>query len=326
MKYRALGSTGLTVSAIGFGGWGIGGRTEGATSYGKTDDAVSRRALASAFKRGITFFDTSPAYGDGRSERLIGDVFRGRRERIVIATKAGYRSWAATPDYSPAAIRASVEGSLARLATDYVDLLQLHNAPAELLRDRPEIVAALEDLRKAGKIRAWGLSAKSPDDGVAAIRKNGASVVQANLSMLDVRALTSGLVEAALTAKAGLIARTPLCFGFLSGGAAARFAPGDHRAAWPERQIARWREGAELMFTKAAPAAAKDRADTALRFCLSVPGVASVIPGILTPEEAERNAAVGDLPPLPAHQYEAVLALNRTHAFFIRGAESGRAS
>jgi aryl-alcohol dehydrogenase-like predicted oxidoreductase len=89
MKYRALGSTGLTVSAIGFGGWGIGGVSAGATSYGETDDAVSRRALACAFERGITFFDTSPAYGDGRSERLIGEVFTGRRDKIVIATKAG---------------------------------------------------------------------------------------------------------------------------------------------------------------------------------------------------------------------------------------------
>jgi aryl-alcohol dehydrogenase-like predicted oxidoreductase len=318
MKYRALGSTGLTVSAIGFGGWGIGGRTAGATSYGETDDAVSRRALAAALDGGITLFDTSPAYGDGRSERLIGEVVRGRRDRVVIATKAGYQSWTAAPDYSPAALRASVEGSLARLGTDFIDLLQLHNAPADLLRAEPAISAALEDLKRAGKIRAWGVSAKSPEDGAAAIRTCGAAVVQANLNMLDLRTVTGGLVEAALAANAGLVARTPLCFGFLSGAAAARFAPGDHRAAWPERQIARWREGAELMFTKAAPAAPADRAATALRFCLCVPAVASVIPGILTPEEAARNAAAGDLPPLPAAQYEAVLALNRAHEFFVR--------
>lgn len=316
MKYRALGSTGLTVSAIGFGGWGIGGRTAGATSYGATDDAVSRRALARAFERGITFFDTSPAYGDGRSERLIGETFKGRRDRVVIATKTGYRSWAAAPDYSPAAIRASVEDSLARLATDYIDLLQLHNAPAELLRAEPAIVAALEGLKRSGEIRAWGVSAKRPEDGAAAIRDCGAAVVQANLNMLDVRAITGGLAEAALAAKAGFVARTPLCFGFLGNRAAAAFAPGDHRAAWSARQIARWREGADIMFTRAAPAAA-ERASTALRFCLSVPAVACAIPGILTPEEADRNAAAGDLPPLPAGQYEAVLALNRAHAFFV---------
>ena len=317
MKYRALGSTGLEVSVIGFGGWGIGGRTAGATSYGETDDDASRRALAHAFERGITLFDTSPAYGDGRSERLIGEAFRGRRDKVVIATKAGFRSWSAAADYSPAAIRASAEGSLARLGTDYIDLLQLHNAPAELLRAEPAIGAALGDLKRAGKIRAWGVSAKSPDDGAAAIRACGAAAVQANLNMLDVRAATGGLVDAALAAKAGLIARTPLCFGFLGDSVAPGFAPGDHRAAWPPRQIARWREGAELMFTQAVPARAAERANIALRFCLSVPAVACVIPGILTPEEADRNAAAGDLAPLPPAQYEAVLALNRAHEFFV---------
>ncbi len=317
MQYRALGSTGLTVSAIGFGGWGIGGRTAGATSYGETDDAASRRALAAASERGITFFDPSPAYGDGHSERLIGEAFRGRRQRVVIATKAGYRSWDAAPDYSPAAIRASVEGSLARLGTDCIDLLQMHNVSSALLRADPAIVAALDDLKRAGKIRAWGISAKSPADGAAAIRDGNAAAVQANLNMLDVRAVTDGLVDAARAAKAGLIARTPLCFGFLSGGAT-NFAPGDHRAAWPARQIARWRGGADLMFTQAVPAPPAERATSALRFCLSVPAVASVIPGILTPEEADRNAAAADLPPLPAERYEAVLALNRTQEFFVR--------
>jgi aryl-alcohol dehydrogenase-like predicted oxidoreductase len=318
MRYRALGSTGLTVSAIGFGGWGIGGRTAGATSYGDTDDRVSRAALTRAFESGITFFDTSPAYGDGRSERLIGEVFRGRRARVVIATKAGYRSWADAPDYSPGAIRASLESSLSRLGTDYVDLLQLHNAPAALLRARPEIIDALADLRKLGMIRAWGLSAKSPGDGVAFIREFGAGAVQANLNMLDVRAVTGGLADAAVAAEAGLIARTPLCFGFLGGNvtAATLFAPGDHRGAWSERQRALWREGAEMVFTKAAPARGEDRARMALRFCLSVPAVATVIPGILTPEEAAFNAAAGDLPTLAPEQYEAVLALNREQAFF----------
>ena len=320
MKYRTLGSTGLTVSAIGFGGWGIGGRTEGATSYGETDDGVSRRALARAFECGITFFDTAPAYGDGRSERLIGEAFRGRRDKVVIATKAGHRSWTEAPDFSPDALRASLEGSLRRLGTDYVDLLQLHNAPAGLLRAQPAIADTIMDLQRSGKIRAWGLSAKSPDDGIAAFRDLGAGTVQANINMLDVRAVTGGLVEAAQAAKAGIIARTPLCFGYLSGrvDASTQFAPGDHRAAWSEQQRTRWREGAELMFTAAAPAAAEERAHAALRFCLSVPAVASVIPGILTPEEAAFNAAAGELPLLPARQYEAVLALNRTHEFFVR--------
>src|SRR5258707_11650726 len=121
MNYRALGRTGLSVSEIGFGAWGMGGRTAGHTSYGETDDATSLAALSRALDCGITFFDTSSAYGDGHSEALIGRAFKHSRARVVIATKAGYDSWDRAPDFSPAAIVASVERSLARLQSYYVD-------------------------------------------------------------------------------------------------------------------------------------------------------------------------------------------------------------
>src|SRR5215510_1576414 len=107
MDYRPLGRTGLVVSEIGFGAWGIGGRTVAETSYGDTDDRVSLAALFRALDRGITFFDTSAAYGDGHSEELIGQAAKGRRSEIVIATKAGYDSWDRPPDFSPQAIVAS---------------------------------------------------------------------------------------------------------------------------------------------------------------------------------------------------------------------------
>ena len=88
MRYRPLGKTGLQVSEIGFGAWGIGGRTVEQTSYGDTDDRTSLAALDRALERGITFFDTSAAYGNGHSEALICQAVRGRRSRAVIATKA----------------------------------------------------------------------------------------------------------------------------------------------------------------------------------------------------------------------------------------------
>src|SRR5471030_320998 len=133
MKYRALGRTGLTVSEIGFGAWGIGGRTVAHTSYGDTDDATSLSALARALDCGITFIDTSSAYGNGHSEELIGQAFEGRRDRVVIGTKAGYDAWDRPPDFTAAAILKSAEGSLSRLRTDYIDLFQLHNAPRDVL-------------------------------------------------------------------------------------------------------------------------------------------------------------------------------------------------
>src|SRR3954453_3116924 len=101
MKYRPLGRTGLVVSEIGFGCWGIGGVTAGATSYGEVDDTVSLNALARAFDLGINFYDTSNLYGDGHSETLLGQAFRGRRSEVIVATKAG-RSTYDTEAYAPA--------------------------------------------------------------------------------------------------------------------------------------------------------------------------------------------------------------------------------
>src|SRR5262245_48665000 len=151
MKYRPLGKTGLQVSEIGFGAWGIGGRTDGETSYGDTDDAVSLRALAEALDCGINFIDTSSVYGLGHSETLIGRALQGRRHRALVATKAGFVRYGAQPDFSPAHLRASLEGSLRRLRTDYVDLLQLHNPPPELLRSDPAILETLRQLCSEGR-------------------------------------------------------------------------------------------------------------------------------------------------------------------------------
>lgn len=318
MKYRALGRTGLNVSEIGFGAWGIGGRTVGTTSYGDTDDRTSLAALGRALDRGITFYDTSSAYGDGHSEELLGQAFGSRRSNVVIATKAGYESWDRPPDFSPAAVAASAERSLKRLRSDYIDLLQLHNPPPEALRD-DTLPAEMLRLQKAGKIRAWGVSAKSPAEALLALADCEAGVIQANFNMMDVRAQTSGLFEEVVHRGAGFIARTPLCFGFLSGTIRRDtvFAEGDHRLGWSRAQLDNWIEGAAdlLQAVRASPGA--EGARTALRFCLSFSAVSSVIPGILTPAEAEANAAAGDLGPLPAAAVDMVLAINRRRQFFV---------
>ncbi len=318
MKYRALGRTGLSVSEIGFGAWGIGGRTSGTTSYGDTDDRTSLAALARALDCGITFFDTSAAYGNGHSETLLGQAFAGRRDKVTIATKAGYDSWDRPPDFSADAVVASVERSLGRLHCDYIDLLQLHNPPAEALREEG-LRAALARLRADGKIRAWGVSAKSPAEAIEALAEFEAPVVQANFNMMDVRALDSGLLAEAERRGAGFIGRTPLCFGFLSGtiGRDTAFPPGDHRLGWSQAQLDNWIDGASdlLEAVEAAPGTAG--AQAALRFCLAFPAVSTIIPGILTPDEADQNAAASLAGPLPAAAAEAVLAINRRRQFFV---------
>lgn len=317
MRYRALGSTGLTVSEIGFGGWGVGGTTDGATSYGATDERLSLDALARAFDCGVTFYDTAPAYGDGRSESLIGQAFRARREKVVIATKAGYDRWSAPPDFTPAAVRRSVERSLRRLGGGWIDLLQIHSPPAEALTD--ELATELDRLRTAGDVRAWGASPKSPTEALAALETFKPQVVQVNLNMMDVRAFECGLLDRASALGVGVVARTPLCFGFLAGGLHEEsvFSPDDHRSAWPRAQIAAWVQGARLVLAAAAPPD-HPPVQTALRFCLSHQGVSTVIPGALTPAEAEINAAVGDLGPLPAAVVDIVLMINQNENFIVR--------
>ena len=320
MKYRQLGSSGITVSDIGFGAWGIGGPTDGLTSYGETDDRVSLAALERALDRGVTFFDTSSVYGYGRSETLIGRAFKSVRERVVIATKAGFTRWDAAPDFGPDAIIRSCEQSLERLQTGYVDLLQLHNPSMETIRDR-EAIAALERLVQQGKTRAWGLSMRSPEEALTALGEVRPAALQVNLNMMDARAVTSGLLDAARKAGVGIIARTPLCFGFLSGavGPGTVFPPGDHRRGWPPAQIETWRSGAERVLAAVPHPAGSTATQAALRFCLSFPAVSTVIPGMLTPAEVDENTAASELGMLPEAAVEAVLALNRTQSFFVRG-------
>ena len=118
---------------------------------------------------------------------------------------------------------------------------------------------------------------------------------------------------------AGFIARTPLCFGFLSGTITRHttFAPGDHRLGWPDAQLANWIDGASDLLAAIAAAPGLPSVQAALRFCLAFPEVSTTIPGILTAREAEQNAAASGLGPLPPDAVAAVLAINRSRQFFV---------
>lgn len=323
MKYRKLGGTGILVSEVGFGAWGIGGRTAGATSYGDTDDAQSLRALGRALDLGITFFDTSSAYGSGHSEVLIGRAVAGRRQQAVIATKAGYDDWTKPADFSPDAIRRSTELSLKRLGTDYLDVLQLHNPPSQVL-SRDETRQVLTVLRTEGKIRSWGVSAKNPAGALEALRVAQAPIVQANFNMMDVRVVADGLLDEVARSGAAFIARTPLCFGFLTGtiDRSTVFADGDHRAAWSRAQLDKWIDGASDLISAVSASPGREAVLSALRFCLSFEGVSSVIPGVLHPAEAETNAEASERGALPAEVVERVLAINRKQDFFVSPARA----
>ncbi len=322
LRARPLGATGLRVSEIGFGTWGLGG-----DSYGQVDDAQSRRVLEAAFERGVTFYDTSDLYGAGHAESVLGEALRPVRDHIVIATKGGllpHTGFAMPQDFSPRHLRAALMRSLDRLRTEHVDLYQLHSPELHLLRQDPEILGTLRAFREEGLIRHWGLSARSPADAAAAIAAFDFSVIQVNFNLIDHRAIESGLLAAAADKGIGVIARTPLCFGYLSGKLTGeeRFENGpDHRANWPQDQLRRWAEAPGL-FDGMIRRRGCTPAQFALLFCLAQPAVSTVIPGLMTTAEVEEDAAASALPPLSDEELAEISAIYDSRQFYDPVAKS----
>ena len=319
MNYRALGGTGLRVSEIGFGTWGLGGNAGGSFSYGPADDNVSRAALKSALDQGVNFYDTSDLYGFGHSEEILGETFANCRGQVVIASKGGFVD-AVKQDFSAAHLRSALENSLRRLRTDYIDLYQLHSPAVATLREQPEIIALLEEFRAAGKIRAWGFSARSPEEARIAVEEFSAPAIQVNFNLTDQRAESGGLFALCQKLKTGVIIRTPLCFGFLTGKYSSRqsFDAADHRSRWSPEQLQSW-EQANAVFAflfEANPG--NTPAQLALRFCLSFDAVSTVIPGMLNHNQVCENAAASGRPALPADQLARAIQVGGCTEFFVR--------
>lgn len=314
MKYRELGNTGLKVSEIGFGAWGIGG-----DSYGYANDDESKRALLSAFDNGINFYDTSDAYGAGHSERLIGDTFKNVRDEIIIATKVGvitYSGRSMAQDFSANHIKNAIGNSLKRLKTDYVDVYQLHSPPIDILSN-DESLRAFEDLKKQGKVKALGISVRAPLDGVIAIESGYFESVQVNFNVIDHRFIDEGLQELVSKKKIGIISRTPLCFGFLTGKISENtaFEPDDHRFHWSKGQLKMWSEAVRL-FEPLYRRRGWTSTQLALKFCLAFDSVSTVIPGMMNCKHVEENSASSDLGSLSKDEISIINQIYKTHNFF----------
>src|SRR6476659_5600082 len=172
MHYRELGRTGWRVSEISFGAWAIGG------SWGTVDDGESLAALHKAVDSGVNFIDTADVYGMGRSERLIAQLKRERKDEILVATKAGRRLSPHTADgYNQQNLTTFIEDSLRNLSTDCLDLVQLHCPPTDVYY-RPELFAVLDGLKKAGKIRHYGVSVERVEEALKAIEYPNVQTVQ----------------------------------------------------------------------------------------------------------------------------------------------------
>jgi len=320
MKYRPLGKTGIIVSEIGFGTWGLGGN-----AYGPVDDGVSVQALQAAFDQGITFFDTSDLYGDGRSEEVLGRALHDVRESVVICTKIGllpHKGFSIPYDFSPQYIRQGIQDSLRRLKTDYVDLYLLHSPTIDFLEKHPETLEVMTELQEAGLIRSYGVSVRSPADGIMAVQQFDVAAIEVNFNLIDQRAIENGLFELAQRVQAGIIVRTPLCFGYLTGQLRGdeQFEGIDHRANWPTGQLQRWAEAPEY-FSSLAESRNSTISQLALRFCLDQESISTVIPGMMNAEQVLENAVSSQLECLTDEEKTQIHHIYQANSFYDKNAK-----
>lgn len=306
MREHSFGRTEFTVSDIGFGAWQIGG------SWGEVSEADGRAALNAALDAGMTFIDTADVYGDGRSEKIIAEVLKARGgKRPMVASKAGRRLNPHVADgYTKANIEAFIDRSLKNLEVDSLDLVQLHCPPTDVYY-RQEMFEGLEEIRKAGKIKHYGVSVEKVEEALKAIEYPGVTSVQIIFNMFRQR--PAGLFfQEAKRRNVAVIARVPLASGLLSGKitASTQFAAEDHRnfnrngeafdvgetfAGVPfETGLAAVEEVRKLV-----PEGAS-MAQFALRWILMHEAVTVVVPGARNGEQAKANAAASDLAALSA--------------------------
>jgi aryl-alcohol dehydrogenase-like predicted oxidoreductase len=304
MQYRDLGRTGWQVSAVSFGSWAIG------SAWGKVDDQESLGALRRAVDLGVNFFDTADVYGDGRSERLLAQLKRERREEIHIATKAGRRlNPHVAGGYNRANLTAFVEDSLKNLATDTIDLLQLHCPPTEVFY-QPEVFGVLDDLVEQGKLRYYGVSVEKVEEALKAIEYPAVQSVQIIFNIFRQRPADLFFAEAQRR-KVGILARLPLSSGMLAGKMtrSSTFESDDHRAFNRHGEsFDRGETFSGVDFDLGLQTVEELRplvpagwtmAEFALRWILMFEAVTCTIPGAKRPSQAEDNCRAADLPPIP---------------------------
>ncbi len=304
MPYRPLGNTGIRVSEIGFGAWAIGGTADASGTplgWGRTSDDESLATIRRARDLGVTFFDTADSYGFGRSESLLGIVLARFRNDIVLATKVGVvrtSDGALRKDFSKQHIFHAVDGSLKRLRTDYIDLYQAHN-PTVADLSREEIQEAMERLQEIGKVRYWGISVSTVEDGIEIVNRGWGHALQVLYNVLN-QAPSTDLFPIARRKGYGIIARVPLASGLLTGKFRTDtvFAADDIRQNFltPKRleeAIPRVDDVRSII-----GGSARSLAEGALRFVLGDDIVSTTIPGARNPRQVEINvaAAEGRLP------------------------------
>lgn len=315
---RTLGKTGWQVSEVGYGAWGLGGNQ---WRGHREDDAVA--ALRRALELGLNFIDTALAYNDGHSEQLIAETLKETGAKPWVATKVPPKNqqWPALAgigleevfpyDY----VVRCTERSLKNLGVERIDLQQFHVWNPEWL-ELDGWRRAIEDLKRAGKVRFWGISINDhqPESGMEACRTGLIDTVQVIFNIFD-QTPQRALFPLCRELNIGVLARVPLDEGALTGAITpdVEFDPAEFRAAYfkgDRKQRVSERVEALLADLRAA-GHEEPLADTALRYCLSDAAVSTVIPGMRKIRNVEQNMAVSEKGPLPA----AILEVLKRHAW-----------
>ncbi len=283
MKYRKLGTSSLEVSEVSFGCMSLG-----------SDEQENRQLISDAIDGGINLFDTADIYDNGRNEQMLGAALKGKRTSVLIASKVGNRlradgsgwDWAPTRAY----IIASIEDTLRRLQTDYLDLYQLHGGTIDDPID--EIIEAFELLKQQGKIRYYGISSIRPNVIREYIKRSSIVSVMMQYSLLDRRPeeICFPLLE---DARIGILVRGSVARGLLAGKPVAEYLKYNkldvHKMAMAVASIS---------------SEARNQMQTAVRYVLQHEPVTSAVVGIRTPEQLRSALSVADTQALTAHELE----------------------
>ena len=321
MRYRTMPGTDILVSEVGFGTWTL------ATGWWgeKTDEEAVAMLRRAHDEFGVTFFDAADTYGNGRSERQLAEAFRGRRQEVVYATKVGYDIYDESAQRArrgqnelpmrtdPAYIRFAVDKCLERLETDYIDVLQIHNVKMEQVR-QPELWATLRELKREGKIRAWG-AAFGPAIGwlYEAVelmeRERDIFAIQMIWSIIEQHPGTA-MIEAARAVAPNCCfnIRVPHASGMLEGKYTEDtvFAENDHRRHRPRSWLV---NGLKKIRTLDFLTTEMTLGQAALKWLLAEPRIVTTLPNIYDDAQLQEFAEATDLPDLTGAQLSRVAEL-----------------
>ncbi len=301
MKYKKLGKSGIKVSEIGFGAWSIALAWWGK----KIEEDEAKRMLKKAYDVGINFFETADMYGKGKSEKLIGEVFKGMRDEIVLSTKYGYDFSNAQQighselpqKFDPDFTNHALNNSLERLQTDYLDVYGMHNPKLRHIRD-DAIFETFDKLIEEGKIKSYqaalGPAIGWTQEGLEAMDRKNMSAVQTVFNILE-QTPGNELLENAFKKDVGILVRVPDASGILTGkvNEKTKIDEKDHRSV----RKGEWIHESIHKVEQLRPIAERNGLtiiELAIKFILTKKGIASVLPTVISEEEIEQFASMSD--------------------------------